>query len=483
MSISKELQDKIKTYFRDMVVYKHPTQNKFFSSLSIPPYLRDWMIMRFADEDGKVDLDKVSKFVKKHIPGKKDWELLKSYMINEGERVRFLAKLRVELDVRTGQGLFTLPDLGFPRRKHEAIVSDYVLRKNRKRLLTDSENWGVIECEWNPVGLSGRDGDGAIYMIDYKPFQPYSIDIAYYQNARKEFTLDEWIDVLLLAVDYNPLGFLNTRQKITLLSRLLPFVEKRTNLIELAPKGTGKSYMMSQISKYGWLVSGGSISRARQYYDISRKIQGLVSIYDYVNFDKVQTISFPDIDEIRGALKGYLEQGEYRVGDYRGVGDAGLILMGNISDEKMNENAKMFSELPLAFQESAIIDRFHGFIKGWDIPRMRENMKAEGWALNVEYFSEVMHVLRNEIVYSALVEELLSVPMSSDTRDTTAIKRICTGFMKLLFPHAKSPEYIDKEEFRAYCLEPALQMRGIIKRQLHLMDNEYSYSVPDIQLR
>ena len=101
--------------------------------------------MRFADEDGKVDLDKVSKFVKKHIPGKKDWELLKSYMINEGERVRFLAKLRVELDVRTGQGLFTLPDLGFPRRKHEAIVSDYVLRKNRKRLLTDSENWGVID--------------------------------------------------------------------------------------------------------------------------------------------------------------------------------------------------------------------------------------------------------------------------------------------------------------------------------------------------
>ena len=101
-----------------------------------------------------------------------------------------------------------------------------------------------------------------------------------------------------------PLGFLDNQQKITLLSRLLPFVEKRTNLIELAPKGTGKSYLMSQISKYGWLVSGGSISRARLFYDISRKNPGLVSRYDYVTLDEVQTISFPDIDEIRGGIEG-----------------------------------------------------------------------------------------------------------------------------------------------------------------------------------
>jgi ATP-dependent Lon protease len=373
--------------------------------------------------------------------------------------------------------------LGFPNRKHEAIVSKQVLRQNRQELLSNSETWGVIECEWSPIGLSGKEGDGAIYMTDYKPFQPYKVDVEYFQEARKEFTLDEWIDVLLLAVDYNPAGFLDIHQKLTLLSRLLPFVEKRINLIELAPKGTGKSYLMSQISKYGWLVSGGSISRARLFYDISRKAPGLVSRYDSVVFDEVQTISFPDVDEIRGALKGYLESGEYRVGDNRGVGDAGLVLMGNIPDEKMNENTNMFTELPYAFQESALIDRFHGFIKGWDIPRMRENMKAEGWALNVEYFSEVMHALRNEIVYPAIVDALLDVPMSGDTRDTTAIKRICSGFMKLFFPHTKQVEDIDKEEFRTYCLAPAIQMRGIIKRQLHFMDSEYSDTVPDIQIR
>ena len=404
-------------------------------------------------------------------------------MIKEGERVRFLAKLRVEIDVRTGEGFFSLPDLGFPSRKREALVSSPVLRQYSHELLAESETWGIIECDWNPFGLTGKEGDGVIRMIDYKPFQPYRIDIEFFQDARKAFSTDEWIDLLLLAVDYNPAGFLSTRQKLTLLARLLPFVEKRVNLIELAPKGTGKSYLMSQISKHGWLVSGGSISRARLFYDISKKARGLVSRYDYVAFDEVQTISFPDVDEVRGALKGYLESGEYRVGDYRGVGDAGLVLMGNIPDEKMNININMFTELPNAFQESALIDRFHGFIEGWHIPRMRENMKAIGWALNVEYFSEIMHALRNDIIYPALIDELLEIPKSSDTRDTTAVKRICSGFMKLLFPHVKSVDSVNKDEFEIYCLEPALHMRQIIKRQLHIMDSEYSDSIPVISIR
>lgn len=483
MTDSGAVKERVRDTFAGMVVYKHPAQIKFFASLSIPPYLRDWMIMRFADDNGKVDLDEVRNFVKKNIPSKQEWELLKSRMIKDAERVRFLAKLRVEIDVRTGEGLFALPDLGFPNRKHEAIVSSRVLRHNRQELLSDSETWGIVECEWSPAGLTGREGDGAIYMTDYKKFQPYQIDTEFFRDARKEFTLDEWIDTLLLAVDYNPDGFLDTGQKLTLLSRLLPFVEKRSNLIELAPKGTGKSYLMSQISRYGWLVSGGSISRARLFYDISRRTPGLVARYDYVAFDEVQTISFPEVDEVRGALKGYLESGEYRVGDNRGVGEAGLVLMGNIPEEKMSEAVNMFAELPYAFQESALIDRFHGFIKGWDIPRMRENMKAEGWALNVEYFSEIMHALRNEITFPALVDALLDVPRSGDTRDTTAIKRICSGFLKLLFPHVRQVQDIDRQEFQTYCLEPARQMRATIKRQLHLMDVEYNDRVPDIAVR
>ena len=149
----------------------------------------------------------------------------------------------------------------------------------------------------------------------------------------------------------------------------------------------------------------------------------------------------------------------------------------------MHEAADMFAELPYAFQESALVDRFHGFIRGWDIPRMRESMKARGWALNVEYFSEVMHSLRGEVGYPALVDDLLEVLKSADTRDTTAIKRICSGFVKLLLPHMQTVSDVNRDEFQAYCLAPAIRMRGLIRRQLHRMDQEYSDALPDIKVR
>jgi ATP-dependent Lon protease len=197
--------------------------------------------------------------------------------------------------------------------------------------------------------------------------------------------------------------------------------------------------------------------------------------------DEIQSISFPDEEEVRGALKGYLESGEYRVGDYRGVGDAGFVLLGNITEDSMDEDINMFRELPSAFQESALIDRFHGFIRGWDIPRMKENMKAEGWGLNVEYFSEILHTIRGDIRYRGIIDELLRVPKGADTRDTEAIKRLATGFLKLLFPHSLIAEEVNIIEFEEYCLKPAMSMRSIIRKQLHIMDSEYSEGIPEVR--
>ncbi|SHE91903.1 ATP-dependent Lon protease [Desulfofundulus australicus DSM 11792] len=472
---------KLKSIFSEMLVYKNPQRNKFFSALGIPSYLRDWLVMRFADGEGRINIEEVNEYVRQYIPRREQWELMKKEMSKEGRRIRFLAKIRVEMDVRTGEGLFSLPDLGFPGRKYEALIADHVLREKKEALFTSSETWGIVELEWRMEKILGRQEEGRVFLIDFKPFRPYRVDLEFYQEARKEFNLEEWIDILLMAVDYNPAGFLSIEEKLTMLSRLLPFVEKRVNIIELAPKGTGKSYLFSQISKYGWLVSGGSISRARLFYDLSRRSTGLVSRYDYVALDEIQSISFPDEEEVRGALKGYLESGEYRVGDYRGVGEAGFVLLGNISEDNMNENTNMFRELPAIFHESALIDRFHGFIKGWHVPRMRENMKAEGWGLNVEYFSEILHALRSEIRYRAMVDELLEVPKGADTRDTEAIKRLATGFLKLLFPHALSINDIKIDEFMAYCLNPARLMRATIRKQLHLMDSEYTEAVPEIR--
>ena len=144
--------------------------------------------------------------------------------------------------------------------------------------------------------------------------------------------------MVLGAVDYNAAGYRTEEQKLTMLTRLLPFVEKRLNLMELAPKGTGKSYLFGRVSRYGWLSSGGVMSRAKLFYDISRNQDGLIASHDFVTLDEVQTISFSDTDEMRAALKGYMESGVYTVGNHENTADAGIILCGNISKELMDSD-------------------------------------------------------------------------------------------------------------------------------------------------
>lgn len=221
------------------------------------------------------------------------------------------------------------------------------------------------------------------------------------------------------------------------------------------------------------------------FFDISKKTPGLVSRYDYVALDEIQSIKFTDAMEMQGALKGYLESGEYRVGDYRGIGDAGFVLLGNIDSELMNTDVNMFEDLPEIFHESALLDRFHGFIKGWEIPKMKESLKANGWALNTEYFGEILHMLRDELSYRAVVDQLLQLPKNSATRDTEAIKRICTGLLKLLFPNATDVSKVNIDEFERYCLIPAMEMRGVIKTQLGIIDSgEFGGStIPEITIK
>ena len=139
----------------------------------------------------------------------------------------------------------------------------------------------------------------------------------------------------------------------------------------------------------------------------------------------------------------------------------------------MDEYNNMFSELPALFQESALLDRIHGFIKGWDIPRMNDDLKICGWALNSEYFSSILHQLREDASYRAIVDRLVEIPEHSDTRDTEAVKRITTAYLKLLFPNVRKPEDITTRDFQKYCLRPASKMRNIIKTQLGILDKEF----------
>jgi ATP-dependent Lon protease len=223
-------------------------------------------------------------------------------------------------------------------------------------------------------------------------------------------------------------------------------------------------------------------------YDNSKKTTGLLARFDYVGFDESQSIKFDQPSQIQAALKEYMEFGEVKGFDAQIPATAGIIVLGNIDASNFDTHKNMVAEINPIFQESATLDRFHGFIPGWEIPRMNQALIADGWALNTEYFAEVLHGLRTEPSYSKIVDECLNVPARADKRDLTAITRLCTAFVKLLFPQAEQKEDIPKEEFIHYCLEPALEMRQIIRTQLCIVDpKEYALpgkmEVPDITYR
>ena len=468
------MENKLKKIFSDMIVFKDLKNSNFFSALSLPSFMRDWLLRRFEDEDGKFDADELSDFVRRFIPKKDNWKIIKSRLVMDGDRVKLLAKVSIEIDIATGEATFSLPDFGLSAK--ETMIDENIWEKYKDDLVSGREVWGMIELGYRPPNYDVKPKiPGKIRLLKFKNFCPYSVDLDFYKTARKNFSLNEWIDIILGAVDYNSAGFMDEEEKLTMLTRLLPFVEKRLNLIELAPKGTGKSYLFGRVSRFGWLSSGGVMSRAKMFYDMQKRQEGLVAYNDFVTLDEVQTISFTDTDEMRAALKGFLEQGVYTVGNHSNSADAGVILCGNLSKKIMDfDGAKnMFKELPPVFHESALIERFHGFIKGWNIPRMTDDMKICGWALNSEYFCSILHELRDDVSYRTIIDRLIKVPEKSDTRDTEAIKRIATAYLKLLFPNVQRVEDIDKEIFKNYCLDRACKMRDTIRKQLALLDVEY----------
>ena len=474
--------ERLKDCFDTMVVYKDLNQNNFISSFKLPSFMRDFILKNFQDDDGVVDVEGAADFIRNFIPKKEDWKSIQNRIINNGETVKLLAKISIDINIATGEITFTLPDYGL--QSSNTTIPREVWVACSDALLKSEENWGVLELGYQyPYDAKTK---GKIKLMGYKDFCPYEVDLEEFKDARAAFSLDEWIDILLGAVDYNAKGYGGKEQKLAVLQRLLPFVEKRINLMELAPAGTGKSYLFGQVSRYGWLVSG-KVSRAKLIYDLGKKQDGIVALRDFVALDEIREAGYMQDEEIQAALQAIMENGKYRAGDNHEVNvDAGIIFLGNIKSKAMDEYSNMFVELPRPFQQAQFLDRIHGFIKGWDLPRMNDDLKVCGWALNSEYFSSIMHELRDDPSYRAIVDARIDMPPKADTRDTEAVKRICTAYLKLLFPHVRQPSDISARDFNRYCLRPAMDMREIIRIQMGIADEKEAgktvpcFSVKDV---
>lgn len=470
------LDDKIKRIFPEESVLKDPDKYSIFSGYGLPSFVKDWLIKNYTYDD-VLDERRLKKFLNENLAS--NTKYIGGTLLREHKDITLLARIIIEPDIKAGKLRFSIPDAGL--KMNECRIPDYVAREHSE--LKGGEVWGIITLSY--LIPDGND-KGEILLEEFHPFKPYDVDLDYFSSKRNEFDgIEEWVDFLIRSMEYNPDGFDSFTQKLRFITRLLVFVEPNLNMMELAPKGTGKSYVFSNLSKYGWIISGGTVTRAKLLYDISRESPGLLQQYEFLALDEIETIKFQDENELRGALKNYLESGSFTVAKFKGDSNCGLMVLGNLplDENKRPLNKQYFADLHKFFMDPALLDRFHGFIEGWYLPRMREELKLKGYGLNVEYFSEILNEMRRVPDFEKVVRDLIYIPPKADTRDTKAIIKIATAHLKLLFPNVRDAADIDKEDFKNYCLEPAMKMRGIIKYQISLIDAEFTDKLPDIKMK
>lgn len=469
------LSEQTKRSFPDISIMRSRAYEPLFKGRKLPTFVKEFIIRKFTNNDGTVGENEVKKYLKDKMPD--NAEELKQRLLN-GESVTITTRFTVETDMARGKVRFKLGDLGL---NSDAFISPNLLDKNQV-LFDDCEHWGSITLVY--VEPEGRK-KGYVLMTAFVSFNPYTIDEDTFFTAREDFSVDEWIDLLIAEIGYNPDEF-KKEEKLEIISRMLVFVEPRLNMIELGPKSTGKSHLFNNLSKYGWLLAGGRTSRAKLFYNKATKQFGVMKNFDVVGIDEITTFQFSDPEEMQSIMKSYLEAGQAAVDSVMFKSECGLILIGNIPlDERMQPiNPLYVNSLPEMFRESATMDRFHGFIEGWKIPRINNSFLYEGWALNSEYFSSILHLLRFASEYDKMFDDLVVVPQDCDLRDKKAVQRLTTAYHKLLFPHIRSlgdiePEQVDvfKRLYDQYCLQPAMYRRQIIRTQCHRIDKEFKPEV------
>ncbi|CDC25995.1 putative uncharacterized protein [Prevotella sp. CAG:386] len=344
--MKEELQQKVRQYFSAMSIYKDPmATNSIYAGRNLPSFVKDYLLKRYLNvSTGEIDTLGLNAFLDKVIPA--NGGTVKDDIL-AGKEVTLLARFSIYIDLVKGEKQFAIPDYGIKQR--EGIIPDYVYAKHPGELV-DGEKWGIVKLCLLPD--DDNDKKNHVRMVDFKPFKPYSsVDIEYLREARQHFTNEEWFDVLLSAMEYDPDGFTSMTQKMEFLTRLLIFIEPRLNVIELAPKGTGKSYVFGNLSKYGWLVSGGKVTRAKLFYDKQKQQNGIIKNHDFTVFDEIQTIIFQEPAEIQAALKAYLESGKTTIDNNEFTSECGLMLMGNIplSANRLPISPNYFDSLPCNF--------------------------------------------------------------------------------------------------------------------------------------
>ena len=460
----RTFESKARSIFGEACIDKGLFLSSGMLQRSIPTFVGEWLVDRFC-QGGQLtpeSQDQISRFIEEHLPRKDQKESIK-HRLAQGETITLLDQFSAFVDLKDNRRKVRIPCID-----ETGFVDGTTL--DRIPNLLGGGLWGAGRLTYHPPDPMDRKTQGEVWLSEFKPMQVAKLDLDYYCEERSSFSLSEWRELLVNSMGSNPEVY-SPEQQMTLLTRLVPIVQPRVNLIELAPKGTGKSFVFQNMSRYARIVSGGKISAAVLFYNLASQTPGLLTQYDVVVFDEAQTISFDNPGEIIGVLKDYLESGRYTRGRQQATADAGLVLLGNIPLDTAGQPAQpiLFYNLPDFLRETAFIDRLHGIVPGWRLPRVTTNTPARGLGFKADFFSEVLHALRDRGGYGEYVSAHMRLAGTDDMRDRKAIERLAAGYMRLLFPDLRPTA----DEFLRHCVEPAVQLRQTVRDQLCKMDPEF----------
>lgn len=456
-----ELDQKINTHFPGLVVRKDLVKTVKGNAI-VPSFVLEYLLGQYcatSDEPTiQTGIETVKEILAKHYVHRNEAGLVRSNIKEKG-RYKVIDKISVDLNDKKDVYEAQFSNLGIK----EVLVDSGTVKKHPKLLVGGV--WCIADLEYEFT----EDKSASPWILStLKPIQLSHFDFDGYVEARKQFTTDEWIDLLVQSIGFNPEMF-GKRSKLTQLVRLIPFCERNYNLIELGPKGTGKSHIYSEFSPHGILISGGEVTVPKLFVNNSSGKIGLVGYWDCVAFDEFAGKQKRVDKALVDIMKNYMANKSFSRGVETLGAEASMVFVGNTQHTVpyMLKHSDLFCELPDKFYDSAFLDRIHFYIPGWEVDIIRGEMFSNGYGFVVDYLAEILRSLRNHD-YSDRYKEHFSLSSDISTRDRDGINKTFSGLMKILFPHGGATEEEVEELLRF-----AIEGRKRVKDQLMRIDSTY----------
>ena len=433
---------------------------KYARQYPVPTYVVEFLLGRYCASTDEKEIAEGLQIVEKQLRDRTvrtgEEELFKARAKDSGS-VKLIDIIRARLDAKNDRFLAELPSLAL----RDVLIDDQLVREN-ERMLTDGF-YAEVTLAYD--GVAAQEQGGRPFSIEsMRPIQMSKSDVLdVMAKARRSFTTQEWIDFLIRSIGLEAGSFSERAKRVAIL-RMVPFVERNYNLVELGPRGTGKSHLFQQISPYAHLISGGKATVAKMFVNNASGQRGLVCQYDVVCFDEVSGVSFDQKDGVN-IMKGYMASGQFSRGKENIRAEGGIVMVGNfdVDVEQQQRVAHLLSPLPPEMRnDTAFMDRLHAFVPGWDFPKLNPNDHfTDHFGLVSDFLSECWSKLRSGNRVSVM-QGRVHLGGALSGRDIEAVNKTVSGLTKLLFPDPEAPV---PDEDLEWIVRVALESRRRVKEQ------------------